>query len=99
MAPLALTLVSTGWVVIIVAGIQSLDLLGPRLDPILMVMYVLSVLAYAGGAAALVWAAYVTWTGSRPWTARLWTSVLALSGLTLLWMAWIYHAMAFRTNY
>ena len=98
-APLALTLVSTGWVVIIVAGIQSLDLLGPRLDPILMVMYVLSVLAYAGGAAALVWAAYVTWTGSRPWTARLWTSVLALSGLTLLWMAWIYHAMAFRTNY
>jgi hypothetical protein len=35
----------------------------------------------------------------RPLTTRLWTILLALSALVLLWTAWIFHFMAFRTTY
>ena len=35
----------------------------------------------------------------RPWTTRIWTTVLAISTVVLLWMAWVYHLMAFRTSY
>ncbi len=88
-----------GWVVLIVAGLSNLSVLGRRLDPVLLLMYALSVVAYFGAAAAAVWAASVVWSGKRPWTTRLWATVLALSTLVLLWMAWVYHLMAFRTSY
>ncbi len=98
-AAVAISAVTVGWATIIIVGLQNLDFLSPRIDPLLMLMYVLSVVAYAGGAAVMVWAAYVAWGGARPWTARLWTTVLALAALTLLWTGWIHHLMSFQTNY
>ena len=95
----ALTVVTCGWLTIVAVGLSHLTVLGPGLDPVLLLMHLLSIVVYIGGAAALVWAAYATWTAQRPWTARLWNSVLALSALTLLWAAWICHVMSFRTNY
>jgi len=47
----------------------------------------------------MLWAAYVTFTARRPWTARAWTSVLAVSAVVLLWTAWLHHLMAFGTRY
>jgi hypothetical protein len=98
-AAVAISVVTLAWAAIIVAGLQNLEFLGPRTDPLLLAMYALSVVAYLGGAAAMVWSAYVTWDGRRPLLARLWTTVLASAALTLLWMAWVYHLMSFQTNY
>jgi CubicO group peptidase (beta-lactamase class C family) len=98
-APAALSAMTIGWLAVIVLGLKNLAVLGPRLDPVLILMYVLSVGVYVGGTAALLWAAYVVWSVPRPWMTRIWTSVLALSALVLLWMACLYHLMAFHTNY
>jgi len=98
-AAVAIAAVTAGWATIIVAGLQQLEFLSPRIDPLLLAMYALSIVAYLGGAAAMVWSAYVAWTGRRPWLARLWTTVLALAALTLLWTAWLFHLMSFQTNY
>jgi CubicO group peptidase (beta-lactamase class C family) len=99
LAAVAITAVTVGWATLIGVGLTHLTLLGPGLDPWLFVMHLLSVIAYVGGAAVLLWAAYAAWSGGRPWSARIWTTVLALSGLVLLWTAWAYHWMSFRTTY
>ena len=99
LAAVAITLVSLGWAAVIGLGLTYLTVLSSALDPWLFVMYVCSVVAYIGGAVALLWAASVAWSAGRPWTARLWTTLLALAALVLLWTAWIYHLMAFRTTY
>ena len=98
-AAAAIAGVSIGWISLIVAGMTYLTVLGPRLDPVLTLMHLLSIVAYVAGAAAMLWAAYVTFTARRPWTARAWTSVLAVSALVLLWTAWLHHLMAFGTRY
>jgi CubicO group peptidase (beta-lactamase class C family) len=99
LAVLALSVVTVGWGTLIALGLSELTLFGPNLDPWLLVMHALSILAYGGGTAALVWAAYVAWAGRRRWSARLWTTALALSASVLLWCAFAFHLMSFRTTY
>jgi hypothetical protein len=48
---------------------------------------------------ALLWAARQAWILGRPWAARLWTLVLALSGLVLLWAAYVHHFLNFYLKY
>jgi CubicO group peptidase (beta-lactamase class C family) len=99
LAAVAISVITIAWATLITLGLTHLTLLGPGLDPWLFLMHALSIIAYVGGAAALVWAAYIVWAARRPWAARLWTTVLALSGLVLLWTALAYHLMSFRTTY
>ena len=99
MAAVAITLVSLAWLGILIGGLSSLDLLSNRLDKWLYLLYALSVVAYVGGAAVMVWAAYVAWTSQRPWTTRLWSAVLAVSALLLLWLAVAFHLLSFNTSY
>ena len=99
LSAVAITVVTIGWAALIGIGLTHLTLLGPGLDPWLLLMHVLSIFGYVGGAAALLWAVYAVWAGRRPWAARLWTTALALSALVLLWTACAYHLMAFRTSY
>ena len=98
-AAVALTLVTLGWAAVIMTGLTHLTLLGPGFDPLLGLMHTLSVIVYLGGTAALIWGATVTWSGDRPWTARLWSTALAMAALVLLWTALVCHLMSFRTTY
>ncbi len=98
-ATAALAVLTVGWIALIIGGLSSLSLLGPGLDPVLFVMHLLSIPVYIGGAAVLLWSAYVAWTERARWITRLWASVLALSGVVLLWMAFLFHLMSFRSLY
>ncbi|HLZ98344.1 MAG TPA: serine hydrolase domain-containing protein [Steroidobacteraceae bacterium] len=94
-----ISLATLGWATVIAVGLSDLILLGPGLDPALFALHALSVLAYLGGAAALLWAASVTWAEHSAWTRRVWTTTLALGAVALLWTATVYHLMSFRTTY
>jgi hypothetical protein len=74
-------------------------MLGPSLDPWLFLLHLLSIPGYVGGAVVLIWAAAIAWTGTRRWTGKLWTSVLAASAVVMFWMAWVYHLMSFTSRY
>jgi hypothetical protein len=99
LAALALTLISSAWPALALLGLSSLGVFTAGLDPWLWLLYLLSLFIYIGAALVMLWCAYVTWTTPRPWTARLWTTVLAVSALVLLYIAWIYHLMSFKTHY
>jgi CubicO group peptidase (beta-lactamase class C family) len=98
-AAAAITVMTLAWVGLIGFGMSRLSVLTPGLDPWLMLMYALSVIVYLGSAAAAAWASYVVWTNPRPWTARVWTTILGLSAVVMLYVAWLYHLMSFVTRY
>ncbi len=98
-AAVALTVVSFAWVGIILGGLSNLDFLSRGLDKWLYLLFAISLVVYVGGAIVLLRSAQVTWTARRTWMARLWSAVLALSGLVLLWVAYAYHLMSFSTHY
>jgi CubicO group peptidase (beta-lactamase class C family) len=98
-AAVALALMSLGWIGVILAGLSNLSFLSPKTDPLLFVMHLLSVVVFIGGALAMVWAAWVSWSERRRPMARLWATILALSALVLLWMAFLYHLMSFDSKY
>jgi hypothetical protein len=95
----ALTLVTLGWFLVVVLGLKDLEVLRPPLDPVLLLLYLLSVVVYIGGAVVMLWSVRVSWITSRPMGARIWTAVLALSSLILLYFAVLYHLMSFATKY
>jgi CubicO group peptidase (beta-lactamase class C family) len=98
-AAASVTVVSLAWLALFVFVSAKNDRLGPGLDPWLFLMHLLSIVGYVGGALALVWAAAVAWTGKRRWPGKIWTSILAISAVVLLWMAWVYHLTSFVSKY
>jgi hypothetical protein len=95
----AISAVTLSWFGILVKATQDLDFLSPSLDPALLLMYAFSVIVYLGGSVAMLWSAWVAWNNPRPVAARIWTTVLALSALMLLYFAWLFHLMSFVTQY
>jgi hypothetical protein len=98
-AAAAIATMTVAWLLLLSVAGKDLAYLGPSLDPVLLLMYALSVVVYVGGAVAMFWSGWVAWTTARPLAARLWTGVLALSSLVLLYFAVIYHLMSFVTKY
>jgi hypothetical protein len=39
------------------------------------------------------------WTGKRRWTTKVWSIVLAIASLTVLWIALAFHLIDFGTNF
>ncbi|MEO7206239.1 MAG: serine hydrolase [Steroidobacteraceae bacterium] len=98
-AAAAVTLVSLAWLALFVTISSRTAMLGPSLDPWLFLMHLVSIVGYVGGAIVLIWAAAIAWTGRRRWPGKIWTSVLALSAVVMLWMAWVYHLTSFTSRY
>jgi hypothetical protein len=46
-----------------------------------------------------VWNAWMVVRSTRKWYAKVWAVVLALSLLVLLWVAFMFHLIAFDVNY
>ena len=98
-AAVVVTLVSLAWLGLFVTISSRTAMLGPSLDPWLFLMHLVSILGYVGGAIALIWCAAIAWTGRRRWPGKIWTSVLAVSAVAMLWMAWVYHLTSFTSRY
>ena len=98
-ATLALVVPTVSWVIFILLAASGENLLTGGFDGVVVAIEVASILGYVGGTLALLWATRQAWSLGRPWAARLWTLVLALSGLVLLWAAYVHHFMNFYLKY
>ncbi|MGH8138187.1 MAG: serine hydrolase domain-containing protein [Steroidobacteraceae bacterium] len=87
------------WFVFLIGATKDIATLTSSLDPLLILLYLLSVVAYVGGTAAMIWSAWIAWSTPRPVAARIWVAVLALSAVVLLYFAQLYHLMSFVTKY
>jgi hypothetical protein len=87
------------WATFITIGFNSLTLLSGPLDWLLYLTQFLSLVAFIGLAVLALWNAWLKWKTRRGWFARIWSILLVIGALTLLWVALAFHLIGFGTHY
>jgi CubicO group peptidase (beta-lactamase class C family) len=87
------------WGLFVMLILQDTGTLGGRLDPLLVLAQLLSIVAFLGGLAVMLWNLAVVWRGGRRWPAKLWSVVLALAAVTVLWVGLVCKLMSVGTDY
>ncbi len=99
LAVLAMVLVALGWMILFALGLSNAVNLEDALDPLLMLLYASSLVAYVGGGLVLSWHALHSFKASvSPWV-KGGRAIVAMSGLVLLWVAVAYRLISFHLNY
>jgi hypothetical protein len=98
-AALAAVTLTVAWLATVITALKKLSLLSGSLDWWFWVLQLLSPIVYVGAAVIGVWNAWVVLRSSRKWYAKLWAVLLAVAFVALLWVAIVYHLIAFRLQY
>jgi hypothetical protein len=95
-----LTLAGLGaWTTVLGMMLNNYNRLSAKFDSTLHLTQFFGVVAFIGGFALILWNLKAVWTGKRRWPAKVWSIVLALSALTVLWVAFVFNLINFGTNY
>lgn len=94
------TVVALGvWTLFLILIIKDTGTLGGRLDPLLILAQLLSLVALIGGLAVMLWNLAAVWRGQRRWPAKTWSIVLVLSSVFILWVALVCKLLVVGTDY
>ena len=72
---------------------------GAPADAVLLLLEVATSIVLVGAVGIAAWNVAVTIRSDRPWTRKLWSVLLLLATLILLWTAWSYSLLAITTHY
>jgi CubicO group peptidase (beta-lactamase class C family) len=97
-AAAAILAVLVAWLVAVTMMFADVSF-GGAMDAIIMTLGVLSLVAFVGGFALLLWYAYTVWRGKWRWTAKVWSVLLVIAGATVLHVAINYNLIGFSANY
>jgi CubicO group peptidase (beta-lactamase class C family) len=89
------------WPLTLVLMLKSFALNG-EMDGLLMALHWLSVILLPLAALILLWNTWLVWTtrtGIRSWFARIWSIVLAVSGVLAVWAGVVFHLIGFGLKY
>ncbi len=98
-AALLVVAVMLAWVFLAQLIETNLDWIGPRMDGPLILLRLLSGLVFIGAAAVGLWNAWLVLCSKRRWVAKVWSVVLALAFLIVLYVALIFHLIGYSANY
>ena len=98
-AALAVVATVLGWAATMGAALSDFTLLGPGLDPVFWLLQFLALVVFVGAAVIALWHAWVVWRAKRTWFSRLWSILLALATLVVLWVGVAFHLIDFGVNY
>ena len=87
------------WTLTAYLMIKDNNYLDGRLDPLMWFDQILGTLAFIGGLIAILWNLRAVWSGERRWPARLWSVVLSVSAVVVLWVALVFKLVHFGTNF
>jgi len=95
----AMVLALGTWMVFLTLVLNDTGTLGGRLDPLLLLAQLASIVAFCGGLAAMLWNLLSVWRGQRRWPAKVWSIVLVLSAVCVLWVALVCKLLVVGTSY
>ena len=78
---------------------DSGSLTSPSSDILVSFLRLLSFAVFVGGAAIALWNAWAVLRSGRRWLAKVWSVVLALSCLTVLYVGILFHLVGYSANY
>ena len=87
------------WVVTVVSAIGSPDALAGGLDGVFWLLQIIGVLLFFGLPAIAAWNLWLTWRDGRRWTRRLWSALILLASLLILYVALAFNLVAMTVNF
>jgi CubicO group peptidase (beta-lactamase class C family) len=87
------------WLVTLSMMFKNFDNLSGKFDPTLRFAQIFGVAAFFGGLFLIAWNLRSVWAGRRRWPARVWSVLLLLSAVTILWIAFVFKLTSFGLNY
>jgi CubicO group peptidase (beta-lactamase class C family) len=95
-----LTLAGLGvWALTAVRMFGDFNNLSDKFDGTVRFAQVFGIVAFIGGFALILWNLWTVWSGERRWPAKVWSVVLVLSALTVLWIASAFHLIGFGLDF
>jgi CubicO group peptidase (beta-lactamase class C family) len=95
-----LTLAGLGvWALTVIRMFGDFNNLSNKFNATVRFAQVFGVIAFIGGFALILWHLWTVWSGSRRWPAKLWSGVLVLSALIVLWIASAFHLIGFGLDF
>ncbi|MEN3748405.1 serine hydrolase domain-containing protein [Sphingomonas sp. HF-S3] len=88
-----------GWFMFLQQLLSGFDNLGGQLDWALILLQLATPIIFVGLLGLSLWNAWLVWHGKRGWLARLWSIVVPLCALVLLWVAIGFHLIGFGLNF
>jgi CubicO group peptidase (beta-lactamase class C family) len=96
---LAVVLVIVGWAAMITALFGSLDNLSGTFDTMMWLLQIAGLIAFIGAVATAGWNAWLTWRDGRRWLAKTWNTLVAVSAVVMLYVAFTFKLVAMTANY
>jgi hypothetical protein len=87
------------WTALLTWMIKDSNNLAAKSDLALHAVQLFGIAAFVGGAVLMLWNLRAVWKGERRWPAKVWSVVLALAALTVLWVAFTFHLIGLGSNY
>jgi CubicO group peptidase (beta-lactamase class C family) len=98
-ASLATVAVFVAWGVTIFRMFSDFTLLSSKMDGVVTILHIVGIVVFIGAFLIALWNAWLVWKGRRSWFSKLWSVVLVLSMLMILYVARTYHLIGFGVNY
>jgi len=99
LAALATVVIVGAWGGTVVAMVSDIAYLSSTLDPWLWTLQMLTLVTFVAAAVIALWHARAVWAGARRWPAKLWSVVLAVACLVVLWTGLAFHLIRFSVDY
>ena len=94
-----MVLAFTAWIVSILMMFSDLNRTTDAFDPVLRFDQFFGIIGFIGGFLLIVWNLVAVWSGRRRWPAKLWSVVMVLAALVVLWVAVVFHLISWGVNY
>ncbi|WP_380878682.1 FmtA-like protein [Sphingomonas sp. DBB INV C78] len=88
-----------GWIVGFTKLMSELTYLTAKSDWWLWTLQIAGLFVFVGTVLLAGWNLYLTFTGKRRWTNKLWAVLLLIASLTVLYVAWICGFLAMTVHY
>ena len=92
-------MVLIGWAVAIGAMMSDMSLLSGQLDGLVWLLQITGWIAFLGLFGIALWNLWLVWKGKRGWFSKLWSVLILLAALVVLWVAVGFNLLDFGTNY
>lgn len=98
MAALVL-LVLAGWMLLVTTILGDSSKLTDASDPWLWLLQILGAIVFVGAVGVAAWNVWLTWRDGRRWTRKLWSVLVLIATLTILYVASTFGLLSMTVNY
>ena len=88
-----------GWAWFIISAFSSLETFSAKSDGLLWLLQIAGAIVFVGAVGIAAWNAWLTWRDGRRWPAKLWSVLVLLASLMVLYVAAAFGLLSMTVQY